>query len=436
MRVLFVASINRSQVYLMTSLAWAMRTAGHQVRVAAQPDLAEHIAAIGLTPAPVGPPMPSLKQDMEDAEPDEDPVAPTIDPQHWTKPVQSTYGWDDPAAVWAHLTEDFYRMLTPDQFFPDLVEYARHWRPDLIIWNTLAFAGPVAARVTGAAHARMPWGVDAHAQIRAGFRQARADGGGAVPDPMEEWLGPILRRYGADFDEEIALGQWTIDPAPAWVYHHADAGVHYLPMRPVPFNGPAAVPDWVHEPPARKRVCVTLGFSTREGHGVEAPAPALLEAVADLDVEVVATFDKRQLDTSVRLPDNVRVVDFVPLGALLPSCSAIVHHGGPGSFATALEHGVPQLIVPNTYWHIKWWAAVAEANGLERRGAGVYVADSDVVTPERLRADLVRVLEEPEFARNAERLRIEAAGTPGPNEIVPVLEKLTAEHRAATGGIR
>jgi UDP:flavonoid glycosyltransferase YjiC (YdhE family) len=200
----------------------------------------------------------------------------------------------------------------------------------------------------------------------------------------------------------------------------------------VPFNGPATVPDWAYEPPTRKRVCLTLGFSNRESHGVEASPRDLLEAVADLDVEVIATFNERQLGSMAGLPDNVRVVDFVPLNVLLPSCSAIVHHGGPGTFGTALEHGVPQLIVNGTYWHVKWWASVAEANGLEDRGAGVQVADGDNLTAEELRKQLVRVLEDPAFARNANQLRIELAGRPSPNEIVPQLERLTAEHHGRT----
>ncbi|MBO0833749.1 MAG: DUF1205 domain-containing protein, partial [Actinobacteria bacterium] len=217
-------------------------------------------------------------------------------------------------------------------------------------------------------------------------------------------------------------------PTPPWIYHPAQSGVSYLPMRQVPFNGPATVPAWVHEPPARKRVCVTLGFSNRESHGIEASAHALLEAMADLDVEVIATFDARQLGTSASLPGNVRVATFVPLGVLLPTCSAIVHHGGPGTFATALEHGTPQLIIPSAYWHIKWWSAIAAANGLEDRGAGIYVADSDNVTAQGLRMDLIQVLENPAFARNADQLRVELAGRPSPNEIVPLLDKLTAEH--------
>jgi hypothetical protein len=292
------------------------------------------------------------------------------------------------------------------------------------------FAGPVAAKVSGAAHARMPWGVDTLAQVRSKWLRLREQPGNeTIPDPMEQWLGPILERFGKEFDESMVLGQWTVDPAPSWVPHSSGPELHFVPFRQIPFHGPATVPSWIDEPRTRRRVCVTLGFSHRESQRAEASGNALLEAVADLDVEVVATLDAKQLGSLSRLPDNVRAVEFVPLTALLPSCSAIVHHGGPGTFATAVEHGVPQLIVPGTYWHIKWWGPIGQANGLEDRGAGLYVADSDKLTPALLRDQLVRVLDDPLFGRNAARLRAEAIGTPSINKVVPLLEKLTREHR-------
>ncbi|WP_091673378.1 activator-dependent family glycosyltransferase [Amycolatopsis marina] len=430
MRVLFVSSMNKSHVYLMAPLAWAMRTAGHDVRFASQPDLAADVASIGFLPVPIGPSMDSLAEQMAEAEPQEDPFAPATAPGVGAKPRQGEYSGVDPVGLMDHLVSEFYQMLTPDSAIDDLVDYARQWRPDLVIWHTLAFAGPVAAKVSGAAHARMPWGVDTHAQVRSEWRRLRTERGNeAVADPLEQWLGPILERHGEEFDESVALGQWTVDPAPSWVFHPAGAGLHYVPFRQVPFHGPATVPSWVEEPRTRRRVCVTLGFSHREAQRPEAASDNLLEAVADLDVEVVATLDAKQLGSLSRLPDNVRAVEFVPLTALLPSCSAVVHHGGPGTFATAVEHGVPQLIVPGTYWHIKWWGPIGQANGLEDRGAGVYVADADQLTPALLRDQLVRVLDDPSFGRNAARLRTEAIGTPSINEVVPMLEKLTREHR-------
>jgi UDP:flavonoid glycosyltransferase YjiC (YdhE family) len=50
-----------------------------------------------------------------------------------------------------------------------------------------------------------------------------------------------------------------------------------------------------------------------------------------------------------KLPRDVAWFDFVPLEALLPRVSAIVHHGGIGTTAQALAAGVPQLPVPMSF---------------------------------------------------------------------------------------
>lgn len=50
-----------------------------------------------------------------------------------------------------------------------------------------------------------------------------------------------------------------------------------------------------------------------------------------------------------RLPDGVRHVPFAPFSALLPHCTALVHHGGVGTMAQALRAGVPQLMMPMSH---------------------------------------------------------------------------------------
>jgi rhamnosyltransferase subunit B len=45
------------------------------------------------------------------------------------------------------------------------------------------------------------------------------------------------------------------------------------------------------------------------------------------------------------LPDDVAYFPYVPFAKLLPRCCAVVHHGGVGSTAQALQAGIPQLIV-------------------------------------------------------------------------------------------
>ncbi|MDQ0988734.1 UDP:flavonoid glycosyltransferase YjiC (YdhE family) [Streptomyces sp. V2I9] len=52
----------------------------------------------------------------------------------------------------------------------------------------------------------------------------------------------------------------------------------------------------------------------------------------------------------------------------------------------------------------------------------------DQLTPERVRESLVRLLEDPAFREGAAALRKDVLAAPSPNEVVPVLEELTARH--------
>jgi UDP:flavonoid glycosyltransferase YjiC (YdhE family) len=47
-----------------------------------------------------------------------------------------------------------------------------------------------------------------------------------------------------------------------------------------------------------------------------------------------------------RLPSHVRHCAFAPFRQLFPRCAAVVHHGGVGTTAAALETGCPQLVLP------------------------------------------------------------------------------------------
>lgn len=293
-----------------------------------------------------------------------------------------------------------------------------------MIWDPTTFAGAVAAMATGAAHARLMFGFDVIGRMRQSYRAALHE---RPPehreDPFEEWLGPLLERYGCAFAEEAVVGQWTIDPVPASL--GLDVDHVYVPMRYVPYNGHVSLPAWLRAPARRRRVCLTLGRSFRELLGGDrAPIAELLDAVSTLDVDVVATLNADQLAQVPRLPENVRAVDFVPLDALLPSCSAIVHHSGSGTTQTALAHGVPQVMVTAPMLD-----NLLKAQRVTESGAGLHVRDARALTADGLRDMLARVLEEPSFAARADALRREMVGAPTPREIIPALERLTEAHR-------
>jgi glycosyltransferase len=167
-------------------------------------------------------------------------------------------------------------------------------------------------------------------------------------------------------------------------------------------------------------VAITLGMTVRQTEFPNLiPVERVFEAVRDLDIEVVATLAPDDIPLVAEVPDNVRVVPSVPLHALLPTCAAIVHHGGAGTWATAAVCGVPQVAMG---W---MWDAIYRAQRLEDLGAGLHLSSHEV-SASALREKLTRVLSEPLFQAGADRLRAEMLAAPTPNDIVPRLEELAA----------
>ncbi|GAA3961083.1 DUF1205 domain-containing protein [Actinomadura viridis] len=447
MRILFTTVTEKAHLYAQVPLAWALRTAGHEVRVVASPDQAEEITRTGLTAVPIGADRSAKMAEadrvrkeawerQQEVFAEEERHGAGRDADHrageWQdtldiselRPERLTYEhMHGVLTVWM----TGFQGLFTESMLDDLVGFARYWRPDLVIWDPLTFGGPVAARACGAAHARLLFGMDLLGFLRQNYRAELERRPAALrEDPLEEWLGWVLHHFGCGpFDEETVVGQWTIDPMPGVMRLPVD--LRYVPVRHVPYNGPATVPGWLREPPKRPRVCLTLGLSEREMLGSSsAPLADLLEAVSELDVEVVATLNDDQLARIEHVPGNVRTAGFVPLNELLPTCSAIIHHGGFGTLQSALVHGVPQVIAPDRQLDNR-----RKTERMEQSGAALYVRDADRLSATTVRDMLTRVLEEPSFAANAARLRTELLGRPTPAGLVPVLERLTAEHRPA-----
>jgi glycosyltransferase len=143
----------------------------------------------------------------------------------------------------------------------------------------------------------------------------------------------------------------------------------------------------------------------------------------------------------VNLPSNVRAVDYVPLNQLLPTCAVLAHHGGMGTFATAAAYGVPQLItdsdVDNALFAVDAGNGAVAAKHIEssitareviKKGAGLSL-DIRNLNADTMQKQLLRVLNEPSFRKGAADLRADLLAAPTPAEVIPMLERLTAEHK-------
>ncbi|MFD7957347.1 activator-dependent family glycosyltransferase [Streptomyces ardesiacus] len=426
MRVLFTVFAVKTHMYNLVPLAWALRAAGHEVCVASHPDLAEAITRTGLTAVPVGDPL-----SMGGAG-----KGPTTQTFQGVSGSMVEDPSDDPS--WERVLGTFtvacsvqYEYLAGLQVMDDLVEFAQAWQPDLVVWDALTFTGAVAARACGAAHARMLFGMDYVARMYGRYTELLA----AQPperreDPVTEWTAGRLARYGVKSGPEDTLemltGQWTIDPTPSWMQFRLP--LPYLPVRLVPFNGPTTAPDWVREPAARPRVCLSLGMSGRDQLGGDLLSiGGLLDALADFDIELVATLDSRQLAGTSALPDNVRPVDFVPLNDLLPTCAAAIHHGGFGTVGSVLTHGVPSITIP-----APWWDETDLGRRIAARGAG-FLMDPHRPDLDALRDHLRRLLDDPSFTARAADVRADLLATPSPHDLVPELERRARSYRTRQG---
>jgi len=429
-RVLFATMPWKTHLFNFVPLAWALQTAGHLVHVASEPDMIGAITGAGLTAVPVGSGE-TMAERVRRAWREGTLTTPEDAPPPGEPAALYALGDDRELLSWQELTRIYDTLVVPraelanDAMVDDLVAYARRWRPDLVVWNAATFAGAIAATVVGAAHARFLFSVDLYTRLREDYYtvmarqppQQRRDG---FADWFRRWCG----KHGCAFSEDLVNGHFSIDQMPG--SFRLKSPLHTVSMRHVPYNGPAVIPKWLAEPPRTPRVLLTFGVSVRAWPELQViPVERLREtlgSLADLDIEVIVTLPDEARAKLDSVPDNVRVVDFVPLHAVLPTCSVVVHHGGAGSFNGSLLSGVPQLLI----------SAALDAPFKDRHlrrlnaGAAILPGRSD---GRKIRESVVRMLENPAFRAGAARLRDEILAFPAPNELVPELERLAAEHR-------
>lgn len=204
-----------------------------------------------------------------------------------------------------------------------------------------------------------------------------------------------------------------------------DDGVEWWPMSFVPFNGGSTVPEWARHRPARPRICVTLGTVVPRLTGTDVLS-RVVAALADIDAEVVLATGDTDVSALEPLPDNVRPAGFVPLSALLPTCSLIIHHGGSGTTAAPMFYGVAQLVLPS------FADNPMSAERVEARGIGVK-HDPDTVDTITLRASIAQLLQDHDFTAAAGDVAAEMAAQPSPATVIDRAAHVVNGRRAVDG---
>ncbi|MFI6215127.1 glycosyltransferase [Nocardia brasiliensis] len=377
MRVLCVNWAWPSHFMPLVPVLSALRAAGAEVRVASQPLLQRIVTDAGLPFTPAGA--------------DVDHSAIRARTAAAAPPVADIWNVDENARmtqVFAVFAERARLMLD------DTVALAERWRPDLVFFEPTSFAGPLVAALLGVPAIRHIHGVDMTYRAR-----------GATPAlvaPLAEQLGIALPNL---------LGSHTVDPCPPSLQIATDTTS--TTVRYIPYNGPATIPAWLAEPPTVPRICLTWG-TTVTAQGGEFLLPEVLAALDGLELDVVVTVRPAEIEHLGPLPSNVRAVSGLALHLLMPSCALVIHQGGFGTMLTAVDAGVPQLLLPQFPHHM------LPAEQLRGTGAAAVlpVAEFDRAVVRDLVVRLVG--DSPERAAT-QVLRAELRAQPTPAQIAPDL---------------
>ncbi|MFD4637668.1 glycosyltransferase [Lentzea sp. NPDC058436] len=281
---------------------------------------------------------------------------------------------------------------------PGVTDAVARFGPDVVVADQQALAGPVVAREAG-----LPW-------VTSASTSAELVNPLRTMPKVDAWVRDLLHDFaGGDirFSERLVL-----------VYSSA-ALVAGEFGEEVAFVGPAlahrverGVFPWEWLVKDEKRV-VLVSLGTLNGPAGERFLSQALEAVADLPVRVVVVGEPRPA------PPNVLVLPSVPQLALMPHLDAVVTHGGHNTVCEALAHGLPLVVAPIRDDQPTVAAQVVEA------GAGVRLTYSRARAAD-IRSALESVLDEPEYAAAAERVRTSFLAAGGAAAAADRLEKVVA----------
>jgi MGT family glycosyltransferase len=213
---------------------------------------------------------------------------------------------------------------------------------------------------------------------------------------------------------------YLVPTTPEFDYERRDlpASVHYVGTCLWDRDADTPPPDWLRDLPHDKPwVHVTEGT-------MHTQQPILLRAAArglgGQPMHVIMTAGGRRAPDALDLGPraaNVRVESWLSHKYLFPLTDVVVTTGGAGTVMTALEAGVPLVVVPTE------WDKPENAQRVVEAGAGLRLAPGRL-SPARLRAAVERVLGEPCFRQNARRLASSFARYRGPARAAELLEGL------------
>jgi UDP-glucoronosyl and UDP-glucosyl transferase len=393
-RALFTLLPARGSLQPLLPVAEAMRARGHEVALCSAPRLRKDVEAHGLAFLPAG-------LDWHVSDPDYIDVLRQAAGGLAFPPL-------DGEERFAWVVANLFIGAAARHMLRELIGVARGWSADLIVRESLEFAGCVAAEALGLPHASVAAAADSALDRRreltgplAGLRQQAglpADPGG---DMAFRYLHLCFMPPGFD-------GPGARFPATARFFAHYSTRTPHEDL-----------PPWPDQLAERPTVLVSMGTVFHRTPGLH---ETILAALRDEPVNLLIAlgFDQDPARLGA-LPPHVRVQPTLPQVALLPRCALLVSHGGFNSIKEALAEAVPLVIVPIA-GDQPYCARRCQALGA---GRVIWPAERNA---QAIRAAVRTVLADPSYRDQARHMRDEMRALPPAAAAVTAIERLVDEH--------
>jgi sterol 3beta-glucosyltransferase len=119
------------------------------------------------------------------------------------------------------------------------------------------------------------------------------------------------------------------------------------------------------------------------------------------------------------LPPQLLLQDAIPYDWIVPRLSGFLHHGGCGSMAMCLRHGIPSMAIPFGFDQMLWGKRIAAL------GLGPQPMDPNAIDSGGLAELLIQMTEDPDMRRRAEQMSLLLGAEDGVANAIRVIESVT-----------
>ncbi|MFK3980528.1 glycosyltransferase [Micromonospora sp. NPDC050397] len=370
MRILFTGVPGLGHLLPQLPLARAFQAQGHGVAVVVPESMVPVLAAEGIEVLAAGSDIPAMVVEL----------------------AQRT-GVDPMTGLTPEIEAEAFAGVRPDLSADELLATARAWQPDLIVHDQYDMVAPLVAAVLDVPAALVTLGPDTP-----DFTAL------AAPKLDERYQARGLTRRPYRFVLDICPSGLQRD---GWV---TPAG--WMSLRPEAHRAPEGTPAPTVAPlAAQPRILVTFGTLFTNPVVLGPILRGLSATGAGLRATLGLTAAPEDFDVDLA---RVNFEPFVPLSELLRDIDLVVGHGGAGTTLAALAGGIPLVLLPQGADQF------IQAERAVTAGAAAQLLPGEA-SPEAVVATVRKVLAEPSYRDNAEKIAGQIAAMSSPAEVAEAL---------------